>query len=136
MPPAIPNRPEINEVEMMVQAMRTKSKGVMRGRTCGTSWPGLSPPSTDLVLCAKDVDARHKTGHDESGGARQRAINHVDGVLHAIDRDERPEARAFLLAEQHLVEHVEPVERHARPAVFRGLLAIEERLAAADLVDD
>ena len=54
----------------------------------------------------------------------------------AIDRDEGAEARALLLAEQHLVEHVEPVERDARLAVLGLLLLVEERLAAADLVDD
>src|SRR5678815_2936780 len=54
----------------------------------------------------------------ELRAARQRTVDHVDGVLHAIHRDERAEARALLLAEQHLVEHVEPVERHARTAVL------------------
>jgi hypothetical protein len=30
------------------------------------SWPGLSWPSTSFVLLGcKDVDARHKAGHDE-----------------------------------------------------------------------
>src|SRR4051812_47970002 len=41
MPPAIPNRPEMNEVEMMVQAMRTKPKGVIRRSACHVG-PGLS----------------------------------------------------------------------------------------------
>src|ERR1700751_756215 len=49
---------------------------------------------------------------------RQRAVDHGNRILHAIDRDERAEARAFFLAEQHLVEHVEPVERNARAAVL------------------
>src|ERR1700742_4862609 len=32
-----------------------------------SSWPGLSQPSTSLLpLHDKDVDARHKAGHDES----------------------------------------------------------------------
>jgi hypothetical protein len=31
-----------------------------------SSWPGLSRPSTSLLrLESKDVDARHKAGHDE-----------------------------------------------------------------------
>src|SRR5436189_5831399 len=67
---------------------------------------------------------------------RQRAVYHVDRVLHAIDRDEGAEARAFLLAQEHLIEDVEPVERDAGPAVFRWLFVIEERLTPADLVDD
>src|SRR3982074_281337 len=30
------------------------------------SWPGFVPPSTSFLLhCYKDVDARHKAGHDE-----------------------------------------------------------------------
>ena len=64
--------------------------------------------------------------------ARERAVDHVDGVLHAVDGDEGAEARALLLAEQHLIEHVEPVERHARLAILGFLLLIEEGLAAAE----
>ena len=29
------------------------------------SWPGLSRPSTSCSVAKKDVDARHKAGHDE-----------------------------------------------------------------------
>src|SRR5437660_12382147 len=68
--------------------------------------------------------------------AGERAVDHGDGVLEAVDRRERAEARALLLAEQHLIEHVEPFERHARLAVPALDLAgaIEERLAPADLI--
>src|ERR1019366_6395296 len=67
---------------------------------------------------------------------RQRTIDHVDGVLEPVDRHERAEARAFFLAEQDLVEHVEPVERDARLAVPGLDLAgeVEERLAPAHLL--
>src|SRR5947208_9452528 len=65
----------------------------------------------------------------------QRAVDHRDRIRHAIHRDERAEARALLLAEQHLIEHVEPVERDTGTAVLALLDGIEERLAAADLVD-
>src|ERR1017187_50274 len=65
----------------------------------------------------------------------QRAVDHRHRIGQAVDRDERPEARAFFLTEQHLVEHVEPVERDARPAILAFLHRIQERLAAADLVD-
>ena len=93
-------------------------------------------PERTLSLERRGVDRAHRLGEPVSlRAARQRAVDHVDGVLHAIDRDERAEARAFLLAEQHLVEHVEPVERHAGLAVLGLLLLVEERLAAADLVD-
>jgi hypothetical protein len=67
---------------------------------------------------------------------RECAVDHRDRILNTIDRGERAETRPFLLAEQHLIEHVEPVERNARLAVLGRLLVIEERLAAADLVDD
>jgi hypothetical protein len=69
------------------------------------------------------------------GATRQRAVDHADGVVEAIDRGERAKARTFLLPEQHLVEHVEPVERDARLAILGLLLLIEERLAAADFID-
>src|ERR1041385_159124 len=66
---------------------------------------------------------------------RQRAVDHVDGVLRPVHRDKGAEPRAFLLAEQHLVEHVEPVERDAGLAVLGLFLLVEERRAAADLID-
>jgi hypothetical protein len=30
------------------------------------SWPGLSRPSTSLARSQKNVDARHKAGHDDA----------------------------------------------------------------------
>src|SRR5665213_2981536 len=60
----------------------------------------------------------------------QGAVDHGDGVGDPVHRDERAEARAFFLAEQDLVEHVEPVERDAGAAVLALLHGIEERLAA------
>src|SRR5258708_21955533 len=66
---------------------------------------------------------------------RQRAVDHGDRIRQPIDRDERAEARAFFLAEQHLIEHVEPVERNAGPAILALLYRVEERLAAADLLE-
>src|SRR6266436_9700696 len=52
-------------------------------------------------------------------------------------RKERAEARTLLLAEQHLIEHVEPIERNARLAVFALHLSglVEKRLAPADCVN-
>src|SRR6266478_4768325 len=73
-------------------------------------------------------------GSSASGAARQRPINHADRVFNAVDCDERAEARTLLLPEQHLIEHVEPVERDAGAAVLRRLLVVEERLAPPDLV--
>src|SRR5262249_41076082 len=50
---------------------------------------------------------------------------------------ERAEALTFLLAEQHLIEHIEPIERHARLAVFALDLSglVEKWLAPADFVN-
>src|SRR5215813_1440921 len=69
--------------------------------------------------------------------SRQRAVDHVDRVLKPVHRHERAEARALLLAEQHLIEHVEPIERNTRLAIFALDLSglVEERLAPADFVD-
>src|SRR5258708_38316564 len=50
--------------------------------------------------------------------SRQRAVDHGHRIRQAIDRDKRAEARPFFLTEQHLIEHVEPVERDARPAIL------------------
>src|ERR1043166_5557930 len=71
-----------------------------------------------------------------SSRSRQRAVDHGDGVVEPVDRRERAEARAFLLPEQHLIEHVEPFERHARLAILALDLsgAVEKRLAPSDLV--
>src|SRR5580693_6173643 len=74
-------------------------------------------------------------GKEKSRRAGQRAVDHVDGVLDAVGGGEGAEARAPLLAEQHLIEHVEPVERDAGLAVLAFLFLVQERLAAADLVD-
>src|SRR5687768_10210289 len=67
--------------------------------------------------------------------ARQCAVDHVDRVLDAVYRRKRTEAGALLLAEQHLVEHVEPVERHPRSAVLGFLRLVEERRTPADFID-
>src|SRR5260370_610838 len=66
---------------------------------------------------------------------RQRAVDHGHRIGEAIDRDERAEARAFFLTEQHLIEHVEPVERHARPPILALLYRVKERLAPANPAD-
>src|SRR5205807_1969867 len=71
------------------------------------------------------------------GRAGQRAVDHLDRILQAVDRGERAEPRPFLLPQQHLVEHVEPFERDTGLAVLGLALAalVEEWLAPADLVD-
>src|SRR5262245_30199814 len=68
---------------------------------------------------------------------RKHSVDHADGVLNAVDRHERAEARALLLAQQHLVAHVDPVDLAAGLAVLGLDLAglVEERLAPADVVD-
>src|SRR2546423_1378478 len=102
MPPAIPNRPEMNEVEMIAQAMRTKSKGVMCGprpATISHVMAGLVPGHPQLGHMHKDVDARPSgcftpvfdglwRGMTHSNAPRQHAVDHAGGVRHAVDRDE------------------------------------------------
>src|SRR5262249_62397162 len=67
--------------------------------------------------------------------AGERAVDQRDRVVEAVDRHERAETRPLLLAEQHLIEQIEPFERNARLTVPRLDLAgaVEERLAPADL---
>src|SRR5713101_5009590 len=89
-------------------------------RRSKTWMPGTRPGMTERLLCRPC----------------QRAVDHRNRVLQSINRDERAEARAFFLTEQHLIEHVEPVERNARPAILAFLHRVQKRLAAADLVDD
>src|SRR5665213_1787646 len=68
--------------------------------------------------------------------ARERAVDHGNRIRGAVSRDEGTEARAFLLAEQHLIEHVEPVERDAGLAVLGLFLVVEKRFAPADFIDN
>src|ERR1700726_2512248 len=67
--------------------------------------------------------------------ARQRPVDHAHRIRQPVDRNERAEARALLLAEQHLVEHVEPVRQNAGLAVLGLFLLVQKRLAPSDLVD-
>src|SRR6185437_9579853 len=83
--------------------------------------------STETDGRTRSDGGRRQGGDVQLSAPRQRAVDHVDGVLQAVNRDERAEARPFLLAEQHLIEQIEPVERDARLAVFRLLLRVEER---------
>jgi hypothetical protein len=51
----------------MVVRMVAAVRGAKFARLASPSWPGLSRPSTpSLLRGGKDVDARHKAGHDES----------------------------------------------------------------------
>src|ERR1700761_6486156 len=80
---------------------------------------------------------RHGTDAGTRGSRRprERAVDHIDRISDAVGGHERTEARAFLLAEQHLVEHVEPFERDAGLAVLALFLLVENRPPPADLVN-
>src|SRR5258708_1314528 len=113
----------MNEVEMMVQAMRTKAKGVMRAvilrcrLKAGLEGWGPSPfEAGELRSLAPQGDGIRKTISIEIAARplctpRQRPVDHANRVREPVHRNERTKAWAFLLAEQHLVEHVEPIER-------------------------
>src|ERR1700675_4515220 len=103
------------------------------GQICSPDGAQLNPGPRDLF---PDFASLHP-GYEAamSGRPCQRAVDHRDRVRQAVDRDKGAEARAFFLAEQDQVEHVEPVERNARPAILALLHWVEERLATADLVD-
>jgi uncharacterized membrane protein len=60
----------------------------------GSSWPGLSRPSTCFGAASKDVDTRHKAGHDGDGAVRRlRSYAHHDGA-HETAVIKRPHGRA------------------------------------------
>src|SRR5262249_60545164 len=50
--------------------------------------------------------------------SRQRPVDHLDRIGEAIHRHEGAEPRALLLPEQHLIKHVEPIERDAWLSIF------------------
>jgi hypothetical protein len=54
---------------------RAVREGVRPSIIPGSSWPGFGPAiHVFLPGRTKDVDARHKAGHDESGDASHRRI--------------------------------------------------------------
>ena len=85
---------------------------------------------------------RHRV-RDTSGGRRrgqelagQRVGDEPAGLLDAVERHERAEARTPFLAEQDLIDGVEPGERNAG-ALRRGALGLQVLVAgngAADVV--
>src|SRR5258707_10012541 len=85
---------------------------LMKRCTCAClSWPGM----TERLLCRPC----------------QRAVDHRHRILQSVDRDKRAEARAFFLAEQHLIGHVEPDERKTRTALPSPHQQVQERLHMA-----
>ena len=120
----------------MVQAMRTKSKGVMWRSVSRTrsalqaahrrmrASPRARSRSSPLSRVTQRISTSCAAPADTARYALRASAPSIMPTVfvHAVDRDERAEARALLLAEQHLVEHVEPVERDARAAVLRRLL--------------
>jgi hypothetical protein len=53
------------------------------GEKYDPSWPGLSRPST-ISVANKDVDARHKAGHDEQGKAKSAYPRAPNLAYHAL----------------------------------------------------
>ena len=77
---------------------------------------------------ARPADRAHALGQHRgqaaSAGRDSAASISAIGLVDAVQRDEAAEARAFLLAEQHLIEAAEPGAQFGK------------RMALADLVDD
>src|SRR5262249_61255250 len=69
--------------------------------------------------------------------SRQRPVDHLDRIVEAIQRHEGAKSRALLLAEQHLIKHVEPMERNAWLSIFALDLPafVQERLASAHFLN-
>ena len=82
-----------------------------------------------------DTNLWHRSFHLKKESAylcatRQRAVDHVDRILQAIDRGRTIQSADLFLAQQDLIEQIEPIERHARLAVLRLLFLVQEGLAA------
>src|SRR5215510_2970711 len=154
MPPAMPKTPERNEEKTTVAPIRARTEGAISWMSLGQgpSVPHLPSPRKDsqpaIVTAANAAQPRRwwqaafSAGRDKRKRRRlcrscQRTVDHLDRVPKPVHRCERAEARALLLAEQHLIEHVEPIECDTRLAVFALDLSglVEERLAPTDFVD-
>jgi FAD/FMN-containing dehydrogenase/Fe-S oxidoreductase len=76
------------------------------------SWPGLSRPSTTSLN--KDVDARHKAGHDDVFGARE-VVLFADTFNRYFERENIDAALAVLTAAGYRVHVAKPADGSSRP---------------------
>ena len=98
--------------------------------------PGLafSEPAASAPDRRRRTDpAPSRAAVSRASSPRQRLVDQRARLGDAVERGERAEARSALLADQHLVDHLEEGDRHAGPA-FRALLGMV--LVALDLAGD
>src|ERR1700694_3545925 len=89
------------------------------------SWPGSSRPSTAfLLLGCKDVDARHKAGHDDAFNSSLSGENWIASSRMLLANDENEQSHHILSA----------VDRERRAGDGAGLVGGEERHGAGDFV--
>ena len=93
------------------------------GRRRGLGEAGLAPGEAATLAARRSAPVRRALGHAASASRRERALDQGAGLGRAVDGDEGAEARAFALAQQHLVQGLEPVAQ------------IGEGVALADLVE-
>jgi Fe-S oxidoreductase len=76
-----------------------------------SSWPGLSRPSTSSAQPQKDVDARHKAGHDE----RKEVVLFADTFNRYFERENLDAALGVLAAAGYTVHLPTPADGSSRP---------------------
>ena len=94
-----------------------------RGRRRGFGEAGLAPGEAATLAARRSAPVRRAFGHAASASRCEGALDQGAGLGRAVDGDEGAEARAFALAQQHLVQGLEPVAQ------------IGEGVALADLVE-
>ena len=77
-----------------------------------SSWPGLSRPSKSSLAESKDVDARHKAGHD--GGGRE-IVFFADTFNRYFERENIDAALCVLAAGGYQVHIAQPTDGTPRP---------------------
>ena len=118
--------------EVMAKELKRKTARTIELKSLNASTPTACWKRKMCCGSRGSCGSVNRRGH---GRACQRAVDHADRVADAVSGDEGAEARPAFLAEQHLIEHVEPVERDAGLAILGFFLLIEKRLTPADFVD-
>jgi FAD/FMN-containing dehydrogenase/Fe-S oxidoreductase len=99
-----------------------------------SSWPGSSRPSTPLQHGKKDVDARHKAGHDDEN--KSEVVLFADTFNRYFERENLDAALAVLKAGGYRVHFVKATDGSSRPLccgrTFLAIGAVAEARAEAE----
>jgi FAD/FMN-containing dehydrogenase/Fe-S oxidoreductase len=109
----LPGAAKLSEAIAGLSARRTlpKWRSDIFIEPSGSSWPGLSRPSTPSL--PQDVDARHKAGHD--GGEEREVVLFADTFNRYFERENLDAAYKVLVAAGYKVHCVKPADGSKRP---------------------